>query len=109
MGFVCIWGPANLNDNSHVQVSVGYVPFAPGADPKQMCAAGLPGIPDSKPLAGVGDQAYWDFDKGGLSNNGSLHVCVKQGTVDTAAIGGRPEAELQQIAITLARTVLSRL
>jgi hypothetical protein len=109
VGPVCIFEQEDLNVNSNLQVSVAFVPFPPGADAKQLCAAGLAGIPNSKPFAGIGDRAYWEFQQGGLSNNGSLHVCVKQGTVDTAAIGGRPEADLQRIAVSLAKTALGRL
>lgn len=108
MGFVCIWEPEESTDTS-VQVSVAYVP-AMGADPAQMCSASLAGIPNAKPFPGIGNKAYWDFGGGTLSSNGSLHVCVDQGMVDTAAIGGgHTEAELQAIAVSMAKTVLARL
>jgi hypothetical protein len=74
-----------------------------------MCATSLAGIPRSKPFSGIGNEAYWEYNGGGISNTGSLHVCVDQGMVDTAAIGSRPEADLQRIAVSLARTALDRI
>jgi hypothetical protein len=111
MGIICIWEPQDIEDDTHLQLSVAYVPAPPGADVAAVCQASLPGIPDSVPLAGtgLGDSAYWDFDSGQLSNAGSLHICFDGGMVDTAAIGQRPETELQQIAISIARTALGRL
>lgn len=107
---VCIWEPADLSDDTNVQVSAVFVPFGGGADPEEMCAAGLPGIPDSEPYdAGLGNSAYWDFGEAQLANSGSLHICLDQGFVDTGAIGLRPEAELQQIAVTVAETLISRI
>lgn len=110
VGIVCIWEPVDLDDDKNLQVSVAWVPIPPGGDPAQMCQAGLPGIPDSKPLpgVGVGNSAYWDFGAGGISNTGSLHICMDQGLLDTSAIGQRPEAELQQIAVSLAQTATGR-
>jgi hypothetical protein len=111
LGIVCIWEPEDLDDDTNVQVSVAHVPAPPGADVDAACQAGLLGIPDSEPLdgTGLGNSAYWEFESGGLSNNGSLHICFDGGFLDTAAIGLRPEAELQQIALSIAGTVLARL
>jgi hypothetical protein len=111
LGVLCIWEPEDLEDNTNLQLSVGYVPAPPGADVDAVCEAGLSGIPDSEPLlgTGLGNSAYWEFVAGGLSNTGSLHICFDGGMLDTAAIGMRPEAELQGAAISIAQAALGRL
>jgi hypothetical protein len=109
-GIICIWEPEDIEDNTNLQLSVAYVPAPPDTDVEAMCQAGLAGIPDSAPLTGtgLGNSAYWDFEDGQLSNTGSLHICFDGGMLDTSAIGLRPEPELQQIAISIAGTALSR-
>jgi hypothetical protein len=108
LGIVCIWEPEDIDNDANVQVSADYVP-ALGGDPAQMCQASLAGIPGAEPFDGIAGDAYWDFQAGGISNTGSLHVCTDRGFVDTSAIGGRPEAELQSIAVSLANTALARI
>jgi hypothetical protein len=109
LGVVCIWEPEG-DDPEHLQVSVAWVPVPSGTDVGQVCEAGLPGIPNAKPFpdAGLGNSAYWDYSTAALASSGSLHVCADGGILDTAAIGARPEAELKEIAVSLARTALSR-
>jgi hypothetical protein len=111
LGVICIWEPEDLDNDAHLQVSVGYVPAPPGTDVDAVCQAGLAGIPDSEPLAGtgLGNSAYWDFQSATLANSGSLHICFDGGMLDTAAIGLRSEPELQEVAISIAETVLARL
>lgn len=108
LGFVCIWEPEDIDNEANLQVSVGYLPVPPGGDVNAVCQASLAGIPDAKPFAGVGNSAYWDFGEGGRSNTGSLHVCFDGGMLDTSAIGKRSEGDLQQVAVSIAKTVLGR-
>lgn len=109
LGFLCIWEPEDIGDDANVQLSLGYVPVMAGGDAQAVCQASLEGIPDAKPFPGIGDSAYWDFESGARSNTGSLHVCFEKGMLDTSAIGQRPEAELQQIAVSIANTAMGRL
>ena len=110
-GVICIFEPEDIDEPANLQVSVAWVPIPPTSDADEICKAGLPGIPNAKPLpdAGIGNSAYWDYTAAALGNAGNLHLCLDNGMLDTSAIGARPEAQLKDIALSLARTALGRL
>jgi hypothetical protein len=109
--FLCIWEPEDVTDSSQVQVSVSYVPIPPGSDPDAICESSLPGLPDAEPFTGIalGNAAYWDYRPAPLGNAGNMHVCADNALIQAQVVGGRAEDELQQMAISIATTVLGRI
>lgn len=110
LSMLCIWEPEDVTDSTQVQVSVSYVPIPPGSDPHAICESSLLGIPDAEPFTStaLGNAAYWDYRSAPLGNAGSLHVCVDNALIQAQVVGGRAEDELQQMAVSIATTVLGR-
>ncbi len=95
---------------SQLQVSIGIVPAplsAYGAE--QACETGREMLSNPEPRDGFGDRSYWEYTEGTFGNSGTLLVCLANGAMYVAAIGGRPESELWQVANEVTTIALGRL
>lgn len=108
----CIWHP-EVADGTQVKAVLSYVPNAPDADPDDVCENTMAGIPNATPFTGValGNKAHWSYLDGSRmvgGHIGTMHICTDNAFMLTQVISDRTEAELQQMAIAMATTVLDR-
>jgi hypothetical protein len=110
LGAVCSWEPEDVTVPSQLQVSIGLVPTSPSAyTAEQACETGREMLSNPEPKDGFGDRSYREYTEGTFGNSGTLLVCLPNGTVHVAAIGGRPESELWQVVTEMTATALGRL
>ncbi|MFC0600509.1 hypothetical protein [Streptomyces palmae] len=102
----CGWDPADKSDPPGVAVS--YI-AKPKGGLRAPCDEWREVLGGPATVPGLGLDALWDY----MSLSGPplsvLHVCTARGQLDVIAIGNRPDAELRQVAVNVAKAAIPRM
>lgn len=102
----CSWLPVDASTG--VGVSVFYVRYGP-TTVAAACASGVAGMPDPTAVPGIGDEAHWFVEETEIASAGGLWICLEEATLNVAVSGARSGADLQEVAVALADTLIPRI
>ncbi|KUJ69994.1 hypothetical protein ACZ90_06410 [Streptomyces albus subsp. albus] len=102
----CGWDPKDKSDPTGVAVS--YI-AKPKGGPKAPCAEWHEVLGESAVVPGLGLDALWDYLNLSSPPLSVLHVCTARGQLEVITISRRPEPELREVAIAVARAAMPRM